>query len=86
MPESRELQETTVRGPKGTFVKIKKESKEFLETHQNEEENFEVDNLLSENNIELLITKYESISAKKFMDTNPVGLHLIVDSLFSVND
>lgn len=66
--------------------KIEKESKKFLETHQNEEENFEVDNLLSENNIELLITKYESISAKKFMDSNPVGLHLIVDSLFSVNE
>lgn len=64
---------------------------EFLEVLQNEVENSEVehseiDNLLSENNIELLVTKYENISAKTFIDSNPVGLNLIVDSLFSVNE
>jgi DNA-binding NarL/FixJ family response regulator len=42
--------------------------------------------LLDEENIDMLLTKYEKISAEDFLDDYPIDLHLTGDSLFSLTE
>ncbi len=62
----------------------------FEEHHEEriEEDAFDdkEDNLLEESNIDLLITRYDPISAKEFIEDYPTELTLTADKLISINE
>lgn len=62
------------------------ETQTFEVSKEEEEEDFEDDNLLNENNIELLLTKYDTISAKDFINNYPMSLNSTADKLLSINE
>lgn len=61
------------------------EDKSIKEIKTNNEE-VDVHDLLDSNNMELLLTKYDKVTAQDFLDDYPIDLHLTGDTLLSLTE